>query len=106
MKVVKRSDLKHIDDYAKIFEAENHHNHKIIEDDDGVIRWEINDDVDDLVDAAGLNVIIISLYENGYTKNSEIYRKLYRNMGYSLSGYWEVFYWEINNEIASEYRGE
>lgn len=34
--------------------------------------------------------------ENG--KNSEVYRKLYRDMGYSLYGYWE-----INNEDAGEY---
>jgi hypothetical protein len=42
-------------------------------------------------------------YEKGYTKNSEIYRKLYRDMGYSLSGYWEVFYWDVNNEKVDEY---
>jgi len=24
-------------------------------------------------------------------------------MGYSLFGYWEVFYWDANNDIADEY---
>jgi hypothetical protein len=40
----------------------------------------------------------------GYDKNSEVYRKLYRDIGYSLEGYWEIFYWEVNNPIASEYK--
>jgi hypothetical protein len=26
-------------------------------------------------------------------------------MGYSLSGYWEIFYWEVNNEDAEDYHG-
>ena len=25
-------------------------------------------------------------------------------MGYSLGGYWEVFYWEVNNELAHKYK--
>jgi hypothetical protein len=29
---------------------------------------------------------------------------MYRDMGYSLFGYWEMFYWEINNNIAHEYK--
>jgi len=41
----------------------------------------------------------------GLTKNSEPVRKLYRDMGYSLSGYWEIFYWDVNNEEAEDYHG-
>lgn len=40
----------------------------------------------------------------GLTKNSEEMGKLYRDMGYSLSGYWEIFYWETNNEDAGKYK--
>jgi hypothetical protein len=40
----------------------------------------------------------------GLTKNSEEVRKLYRDMGYSLSGYWEIFYWDMNNEDAHKYK--
>jgi hypothetical protein len=40
----------------------------------------------------------------GLNKNSEEVRKLYRDMGYSLSGYWEIFFWEVNNEDAPLYR--
>ena len=36
--------------------------------------------------------------------NSEMWRKLYRDLGYSLFGYWEIFYWEANNEKAAEYK--
>jgi hypothetical protein len=42
----------------------------------------------------------------GLGKNDESVRKLYRDMGYSLSGYWEIFYWEMNNEDADQYRPE
>jgi hypothetical protein len=40
----------------------------------------------------------------GLTKNSEEVRKLYHDMGYSLSGYWEIFCWEANNENARKYK--
>jgi hypothetical protein len=28
---------------------------------------------------------------------------MYRDMGYSLYGYWEIFYWEMNNDYAQDY---
>jgi hypothetical protein len=43
-------------------------------------------------------------YKMGLTKNSEEVRKLYRDMCYSLSGYWEIFYWDMNNEDARKYK--
>jgi hypothetical protein len=43
-------------------------------------------------------------FKMGLTKNSEEVRKLYRDMGYSLSGYWEIFYWDMNNEDAHKYK--
>jgi hypothetical protein len=45
-----------------------------------------------------------SLYILGYNKNSEIYRKFFWDLYYSISGYWEIFYWKVNNEIADEYK--
>ena len=33
------------------------------------------------------NEVIMSLYEQGYDKNSELHRRLYRYIGYSLTGY-------------------
>ena len=108
MKVVKieRSELEDVETYQEIFEVESHHDHEITIDELGVIRWKKNEDVRELVDASDLNLIIRGLYESGHDKNSEVYRKLYRNMGYSLSGYWEVFYWEVNNPDAQKYNEE
>jgi hypothetical protein len=39
----------------------------------------------------------------GLDKNCDEYRKVYRDIGYSLDGYWEIFYWEVNNPISREY---
>jgi len=50
-----------------------------------------------------LNQIIEVLYRFDCNKNDEIYRKMYRDIGYSLNGYWEIFYWDLNNDIADDY---
>lgn len=71
-----------------------------------MIRWKENPNVTKILSLISLNDLIPLLYELGYDKNSEIYRKLYRDMGYSLSGYWEIFYWEMNNEYANDYQPE
>lgn len=90
--------------YQEIFEKESHHNHEIIKDEHGTLRWKRNDRVDKLVDEVGLNGIMMLFYNLGLTKNSELIRKMYREMGYSLYGYWEIFYWEVNNSESDEYR--
>ena len=66
----------------------------------GIIRWKENENLRSI----DINKVIEIFYELGYDKNSEVYRKFYRDLGYSLSGYWEVFYWEVNNEDQNEYR--
>lgn len=103
MEIVKREDILD-EEYQLIFDVESHHGHEVVRDDHGVFRWKKNEDVNELVDASDLNEIIIALNRNGHGKNSEVYRKLYRNMGYSLYGYWEVFYWKVNNPEAELYR--
>lgn len=105
MDYIKRSDIikDYGNEYELIFLNEAHHDHKII-DDRGILRWERNDDVNYLVDSNDLNAIIKLFLLLGYDKNSEIYRKLYRDMGVSLWMYWEVFYWEVNNDKAQEYK--
>ena len=97
-------ESEELKDYKEMLETEKHHNHKIIRDKHGTIRWEKNDVVDILTDKMSLNNLCHLLEVLGYGRNSEIYRKMYRSMGYSLSGYWEVFYWEANNEDAEEYK--
>ncbi len=99
---IERSELP--DDYAEMMKTESHHNHVIIKDKNGTLRWKENAFVNELSDKAGLNNLCPLLNELGYGKNSEVYRKLYRDMGYSLSGYWEIFYWEANNEEVDQYK--
>lgn len=91
--------------YTLILDKESHHNHPIVMDDRGIIRWEENKLVRELADIVGLNYIVEQFYEKGYTRNNEKYREFYRNLGYSLNGYWEIFYWELNNDEADEYKG-
>lgn len=90
MKAVKREDVHPA--YKELLEREAHHDHEIILDDHDVIRWKKNDDVDKMLERISLNDLAVLLQVLGYGKESEVYRKLYRSMGYSLSGYWDIFY--------------
>jgi hypothetical protein len=91
------------DDYKEVLDKETHHNHEIIEDEQGTLRWKEDEQVSRLVDKLNLNDLWALFYSMGIDKNSEHFRKLYRDMGYSLYGYWEIFYWEVNNEDAEDY---
>lgn len=111
MKVIPRekafSALKHW--MLELEIGESHHNHPIIQDDAGTLRWfkdpNLNPYLEDLaLKGITLNDIVPLIQVMGYDKNSEVYRKLYRDLGYSLLGYWEVFYWEMNNPYSSEYK--
>lgn len=90
--------------YREILDVETHHEHEIIIDKNGTLRWKENPFITTILKEVSLNHIIVFFTTLGYDKNSEIYRKLYRDIGYSLSGYWEVFYCEVNNENASWYK--
>ena len=100
---IKRSMIRH-KMFREIFAKEDHHDHEIILDDSGMYRWKECPKIRKLVDENDLNQIIIALLHQGYTKNSEMYRRLYRDLGYSLNGYWGIFYWSVNNEDCDEYR--
>ena len=104
-KPIMENILNEVKEYKEILLREQHHKHEIV-DVDGVIRWKENKRVSEMVDRIGLNNILLLFEMLGYSKNSEIYRKLYRDIGYSLSGYYDVFYWEANNEEADEYNPE
>ena len=104
MKTVDRKSLYDIEDYKLIFETESHHDHEVIEDEMGTVRWKTNPAVRAIIDKGILNDLWILFMSMGLTKNSEEVRKLYRDMGYSLSGYWEIFYWDMNNEDAHKYK--
>lgn len=100
---VKREDITD-EIYREILDVETHHNHEIIEDENGTLRWKESPTVEYYLERISLNDLCPLLDTLGYGKNSEVYRKLYRDMGYSLFGYWEIFYWDANNENASKYR--
>jgi len=102
MKYVDRKDLP--DFYKEWMDKESHHDHKIIEDDQGTLRWEEVPDVDVMLRAMNLNQLVILFHFLGWGKNSEQYRELYRKMGYSLDGYWEIFHWEVNNPDCENYQ--
>jgi hypothetical protein len=76
----------------------------VIEDEHGTVRWKTDPAVRAVIDKGILNDLWILFMSMGLTKNSEEVRKLYRDMGYSLSGYWEIFYWDMNNEDAHKYK--
>ena len=106
MKSIKREDI-HNSDLQDIFKKEAHHEHEIIEDEHGTLRWKEDPKVREILDKrVNLNDLWYLFHTMEMDKNSEHVRKLYRDMGYSLSGYWEIFYWEVNNPIAKKYRGK
>ena len=106
MEILDRSTFKDHELFAEIMEKESHHNHGIVLKGDRP-RWQENPRIRKLVDdMGGMNNVVSFMYSIGLTKNSEEYRKLYRDIGYSLYGYWEIFYWEMNNEDAADYRAD
>lgn len=105
IKTVSRSEAaKAHKDYRQMLKTEKHHTHQIIEDEHGTWRWKEDPDVQKCLKNISLNDLCPLLNCLGYDKNSEVYRQLYRDMGYSLSSYYEIFYWEMNNDQADEYK--
>ena len=110
MKPISRKDaienLKNGKDkiYAEILERESHHDHELLVDNEGKLWWKENPDFISMKDKLGLEKILNTLRYLGYGKNSELYRKLYRDNGYSMFGYWEIFYWDWNNHLTDDYR--
>lgn len=90
--------------YALILEREVFaaHERRIIQDEHGTIRWESDPLICMLFDSEALD--LNTLFANGANKNDPLVRDLYRRLGYSLSGYWEVFYWDVNHEEWDEYK--
>lgn len=92
------------EEYSIILNREKH-NHPLIKV-DGVIRWK-HDPLINYLKKMNNNKIytlnLNNLFALGASKNDPMVRELYRKIGYSLYGYWEVFYWCVNNELADEY---
>lgn len=97
--------LKH-PSYTEVMRGEAYHDHIIVEGEHGTWRWkaypEREKEIMDALGANDLNEVFGECQADGKHsgKNDQLIRELYRCMGYSLSGYWEIFYWIENNEDA------
>ena len=103
MKNIKREEIKDLN-FIKIIKKESHHNHEIIQDEEGILYWKPDQNLCAEIEGKNINDNIIYFHSNGLDKNSEEYRKFYRDMGYSLLGYWNIFYCKTNNPICTNYR--
>lgn len=103
MRTVNRNEITDPNCRA-ILDIETHHDHEIIEGEEGVFRWKPNHVVIELVKEMDLDNIMWLFQQLGLNANSEITRKLYRNLGYSLHAYWKLFYTEGSNRQAKEYK--
>jgi hypothetical protein len=63
--------------------------HPIYEDEHGVIRWQPSKAVRWAADRINLNEMYVAYMTGAFTKDE--YKEFYRDMGYSLSGFGEVF---------------
>lgn len=90
--------------YAEVLETEEL-GHGLYVDEHDTIRWVENplreQEIMDEFSASDLN----DLYIKGAEKNDPLVRELYKNIGYSLFGFWEIFYWRLNNSKAHLYTG-
>ena len=96
----KAFDIREIanDFEMEVINSESECGHDIILS-NGLLRWKERP-----TQFECLNSAVAHFDLNGITKNHEEYRNFYRSTGYSLRGYWEVFYWSLNNEIANKYK--
>ena len=103
MKKIKREEIKDLD-FIDIMEKESHHDHEVIQDNKGMLYWKPDENLCAEIEVKNINDNIFNFHSKGLNKNSEEYRKFYRDMGYSLFGYWEIFYCKANNPICNNYR--
>ena len=103
MKNIKREEIKDLD-FIEIMKKESHHSHEIIQDNKGILYWKPDENLCAEIEGKNINDNIFYFHSNGLDKNSEEYRKFYRDMGYSLLGYWNIFYCKTNNPICTNYR--
>ena len=103
MKKIERKEITDLD-FIKIMKKENHHNHEIIQDNEGGLFWKPDEKLSAEIEGKNINDNIFYFQSNGLDKNSEEYRKFYRDIGYSLLGYWNIFYCKANNPIYKNYR--
>jgi len=93
------------EDYAEVL-AREEFGYDLIIDQHDTLRWKANpqreNEIMNEFGATDLNDLFGRCRAD---KNDPKIRELYKAMGYSLYGFWEVFYWEVNNEDAWAYQG-
>lgn len=89
-------------EYKKMLKTESHHDHIIIQDEHGTLRWKKDEFVTSKIPVENLTEFVLKLEALGFGKNSEIYRKLYRCQGFTLSSYEDIFY--FYNEDSGDYQ--
>ena len=91
------------DEYKDILSREVS-GHRLYISSNETIRWEKNQPrVDEIMKFFGADDLNDLFGKCQADKNDPLVRELYKCMGYSLSGFWEVFYWDWNNDKADEY---
>ncbi len=103
MKKIKREEIRDLN-FIEIIKKESNNNHEIIQDNNGVLYWKPDENLCAEIEGKNINDTISNFLSKGLNKNSEEYRKFYRDIGYSLFGYWEIFYCNANNPICNNYR--
>lgn len=81
------------EDYDEEYIRKQYPDHAVETDAAGRLRWVGNPSVEWAFEVGVLNLTELCV---NAVKTDERYRRLYRDLGYSLSGYWEIFYWEMN----------
>ena len=76
----------------------------VVPDVEGGLFWKPDEKLSAEIEGKNINDNIFYFQSNGLDKNSEEYRKFYRDIGYSLLGYWNIFYCKANNPIYKNYR--
>jgi hypothetical protein len=93
--------------FGEIFKTEPHVRHRVVRyADSNHLYWEKHPPVILLMQAEGgisFEEMLDAMIKQGHNKNSEIYRKLYRDAGCSLYDYYETFYIPNDSYYPSEY---
>lgn len=88
-----------------ILRTEPHHDHPIVRSQEGRLYWKVEPSIRQLIGRERLDLgdLVELMGLLGHGPNSETLRKMYRCMGYSLSGYYDIFYEESSNSDVDGY---
>lgn len=93
-------DIDNNSEWYKMVKRDEAQRHPIHIDKHGTLRWVMDPMIGKMWDLGGID--LNKLMANS-DKNDPLIRDLFRQMGYSLHGYWEIFHWDVNNPKANEY---